>query len=108
MKITRAFRAAAVLAIGALALTACSSGGSQKSSSGDQTLNISISAPPSNFQIGNWGGAEAYLFTGVYDTIFRQDNAGDIKPEIAETWEYSTDRTKLTLHIRAGMKFSDG
>ena len=107
MKITRVIRAAAALAIAGLALTACSSGGGQKSAS-DAALNISISAPPSNFQIGNWSGGEAYLYTGVYDTIFRQDNDGSIKPEIAESWDYSTDRTQLTLHIRAGMKFTDG
>src|SRR6195952_4392430 len=107
MKITRVIRAAAALAIAGLALTACSSGGGQKSAS-DAALNISISAPPSNFQIGAWSGGEAYLYTGVYDTILRQNNDGSIAPEIAKTWGYSADHKTLTLHIRSGMKFTDG
>jgi peptide/nickel transport system substrate-binding protein len=110
MKITRALQATAVVAVAGLALAACSSGGGGGASadSGDQTLRISVSAPPSNFQIGNWSGGEAYLFTGVYDTVLGLGADGSIEPEIAKSWEYSDDRTQLTLHIRDKMTFTDG
>ena len=110
MRITRTVQTAAVLATAALAITlaGCSAARGGTASSADQTLNISVSAPPSNFQIGNWSGGEAYLFTGVYDTIFGVSPDGTIQPGIAKSWKYNDDRTQLTLTVRDGMTFSDG
>jgi peptide/nickel transport system substrate-binding protein len=114
MKFTQVYRAVVVTAAASLAMTACTPAGGGSGAQGqggdtaNDTLRISISAPPSNFQVGNWSGAESYLYTGVYDTILSLDPNGKISPEIAESWQYSEDRTKLTLKIREGMKFSNG
>lgn len=104
--------AVVVAAATALALVACgSSTGSSSSSAGasaDATLHLPLSAAPTSFAIGEWGGGDATLLLSVYDTILSQDLDGKVGPGIAESWKYSDDRKTLTLTIRSGMKFSDG
>ena len=71
-------------------------------------------------EVGQYGGTWRGAFTGtadfhaygrnVYEQILRwprnpQDPVG---PGIAKAWEFSTDGTALTLHLRRGLKWSDG
>jgi peptide/nickel transport system substrate-binding protein len=114
MKIASAVRAVAVSAIVAIGLAGCSAGGSSSGSSGgstgvsSQTLHLATTAPPGSFVIGSWSGGESLLSTAVYDTLVTLDVDGKLAPGIAKSWEYNADRTVLTLHIRSGMKFSNG
>jgi len=69
--------------------------------------------------IGEYGGA---LRAGIFqergfqvrtawgpEGILRIDrDSSTIIPNIAESWEYSEDGTVFTLHLREGMKWSDG
>ena len=110
MRTKLAIRAAAVTFVAAFALAGCSSGGgSSQNNAGqvDRTLQLAISAPPSNFSIGNWSGGDATLFNSVYEDVLGLSVDGKVEPGIAESWEYNSDRTQLTLHIRKGMKFTD-
>lgn len=111
MKTTHWVRAAAVAAATLLALTACSGSGGATGTAqqeGPQTLRLSLTAPPSNFNVGAWAGGDATLFLSAYDTIINRTVDGELVPAIAEKWEYNDDRTQLTLAIRKGMTFTSG
>nr|WP_312578063.1 nickel ABC transporter substrate-binding protein [Sedimentibacter sp.] len=43
----------------------------------------------------------------VYEGLVTYDE-GEIKPLLAETWEFNEDGTQLTLHLKQGVKFHDG
>src|SRR5437867_2836951 len=47
----------------------------------------------------------AYL---VYDTLFSQDEKGQIRPQMVDTWTVSPDRRKWNFTLRDGLKFHDG
>jgi peptide/nickel transport system substrate-binding protein len=71
-------------------------------------------------EVGQYGGTWRRAFTGtsdfhaygrcVYEQILRwPSNPQDpIGPGIAKEWEFSSDGTALTLHLRRGLKWSDG
>ena len=44
----------------------------------------------------------------VYDPLTMYDENGDLQPMLAESWEWNSDQTELTLHIRRGVKFHTG
>ena len=113
MKLThgRRIAGAAAVAIVAIVVAGCSGGGGGGNTAapeGDQTLRLSITAPPSNFSIGNWSGGDSTLFMSVYDTVLHREVDGSVTPGIAEEWEYNADLTELTLHIRDGIEFTNG
>lgn len=43
----------------------------------------------------------------VYETLVLYDD-GEIKPCLAESWEWNDDNTELTFHLRQGVTFHDG
>lgn len=43
----------------------------------------------------------------VYEGLVTYDK-GEIKPLLAESWEFNEDGTELTLHLKQGVKFHDG
>src|SRR5437016_959272 len=47
----------------------------------------------------------AYL---IYDTLFSQDEKGQIRPQMVDTWTMSPDRRKWSFTLRDGLKFHDG
>lgn len=70
--------------------------------------------------IGQYGGVWHRAFTGikdfhafgrhVYEPMLRwpRDPKDPIQPGLAKAWEWSEDGTQLTLHLRKGLKWSDG
>ena len=44
----------------------------------------------------------------VYDTLFSLDRHLEPQPQMADTWNVSSDRLTYTFTLRAGLKFSDG
>jgi peptide/nickel transport system substrate-binding protein len=44
----------------------------------------------------------------IYDNFFYQDPAGKLHPRLATKYEVSADGLTYTLHLRKGVKFSDG
>lgn len=112
MKLSTRFRlvAIATVAAAAVALTGCSTPSSGGDSDPDtpQTLELSLNAPPANFQIGNWAGGDSTLFLSVYDTLMYAEVDGSITPGLAESYEYSDDRMTLTFDLRDGATFTDG
>jgi len=68
--------------------------------------------------IGNYGGTMRRAFKGVSDrwgptkhndrTLIWFDQNLNMVPRLIESWEVSDDATTFTLHLREGMKWSDG
>jgi ABC-type dipeptide transport system, periplasmic component len=45
----------------------------------------------------------------LYDGLIRYDpKTLEVKPALAESWDYSADKKIITFHIRKGLKFHDG
>src|SRR5207244_11363002 len=44
----------------------------------------------------------------IYDTLFSQDEKGQIRPQMVDTWTMSPDRRKWSFTLRDGLKFHDG
>lgn len=99
--------AAAVAVATLLPVSAC--GTSDSSSSGGGTLTLGVQAPPNSLDpVQLLEGQQMYIWSALYDTLLYSDNDAVLKPNAAESWQYSADARTLTLTLRAGMKFSSG
>jgi peptide/nickel transport system substrate-binding protein len=72
------------------------------------TLVIAQAGDP-NPVPGNNDGSQGTVLTGiVYQGLVYVDKDRNIKPNLAESWEASEDRTVFTFHLRKGIKWQDG
>ncbi|NEB80900.1 ABC transporter substrate-binding protein [Streptomyces sp. SID14478] len=101
----------ALLLAAALALSACSGGGSPAPSAGSRTLVVDTSFDLKTADPGRMYEATGlFLGKAVYDTLLTFDG-GDVTkpvPGLAESYRLSDDGKVLTLTLRAGARFSDG
>ncbi len=101
---------AAIALVAALGLSACSpteSAGEPQAN--DAVMSVAIaSAPPSLDPAQLDEGQGTFVWSSVYETLLFVDNDGSIQPGAAESYEYSDDRTTLTLKLRDGLTFSNG
>ncbi|MEM7030363.1 MAG: ABC transporter substrate-binding protein [Chloroflexota bacterium] len=84
----------------------------------DERLPVNPAVIPGLDGIGNYGGTFRRGFKGVSDrwgptkmisegwTWYNPDLT--VRPNIAESWEANEDATEYTIHLREGMKYSDG
>ncbi len=102
--------AAAILTIGALALTACTGAGSTAGGSpGSQELVLAAeSTPVLDYAQTGMSGSTRWVWTGIYDTLLRIDTDGTVVPNAAEAFEISDDAMTTTLTLRDDLVFSDG
>ncbi|MFE5700308.1 ABC transporter substrate-binding protein [Rhodococcus koreensis] len=52
--------------------------------------------------------AQALVSTQYLESLFYQDEAGDIQPWLAESWKWSDDRLSLDVTLRDDVRFTDG
>ncbi|RLT45240.1 MAG: ABC transporter substrate-binding protein [Chloroflexi bacterium] len=84
----------------------------------DERLPVNPMVMPVVEMIGSYGGTLRRGFSGVSDrngpikcqdrAIAWYDQNLNIQPRMAESWELSADAKEWTLHLREGMKWSDG
>lgn len=84
----------------------------------DERLPINPAVVPVQEGIGNYGGTFRRGFKGVSDrwgpskvndqglTWYNPDLT--VRPSMAESWEINEDASEWTLHLREGLKWSDG
>lgn len=103
---------AAPLAIGLVALTGCTSGGTGgdtgSGSDGKDLLTIGMTADIQGWDPGVQPSYQGWSADAVWDSLLRCDKTGKPEASLADKWEFSADQKTATLHIRDGVKFSDG
>ena len=110
-------RGAAVLAAitaSALALSACSGSGSTPDASGGSgdTAKLVIAVDSDQAAFGydpiRYGSGQRMFFEGIYDSLFVLDQDGQVVPQLVTGFEYSEDKTQLTLDLDTSATFDDG
>ncbi|WP_073078567.1 ABC transporter substrate-binding protein [Sporobacter termitidis] len=52
--------------------------------------------------------ADEYVMKMSYDSLLDTDHKGKFVGNLATSWEFNTDATELTFHLRQGVKFLNG
>ena len=104
----------AAFAASALALTACSGTGSTADASGGSadTAKLIIAVDSDQAAFGydpiRYGSGQRMFFEGIYDSLFVLDQEGQVVPQLVTNFEYSEDKTSLTLDLDTSATFDDG
>ncbi|WP_329084928.1 MULTISPECIES: ABC transporter substrate-binding protein [unclassified Streptosporangium] len=112
MRTNRSPNIAAGLVAVALTVSACSiSGGEPAAGTGDQAIVASGTFVIDNIDPGSpQGGAAGKELAGqqIYGRLVKPDAAGELVPDLAESWQPNADATSWDFTLRGGLKFSDG
>lgn len=102
--------AGAVLTAGFLAAAGgCTTGATATDDQEGTTLELGVPQPPNSLDpIELHDGVQRYVWGSVFDTLLSIDHDGELRPNAAESWDYSDDARTLTLGLRDDMSFSDG
>jgi peptide/nickel transport system substrate-binding protein len=107
--------ATALLAAGALLLTACTGGSAPETTStpepdADASAVIRLVLEPGNLDIRETAGAalDQILVDNIYQGLVSRTAEQDIVPALAEDWEISPDGLTYTFTLREGVTFHDG
>lgn len=106
--------AAALLAVSALVLTACTGGGQNGGSTGapdpDASISIRLVLEPSNLDIRQQSGAalDQILIDNVYQGLIARTPDQQIVPSLASDYQVSSDGLTYTFTLRDGVTFQDG
>lgn len=102
--------AAGVLAATLMLVAGCSSGTTTEegaSSGGSITVAAANGIPQLNPAIRTFAWEEV-LFPLLWNGLSKTDNSGEIVPDLAESWESTSDQKTWTFTLRDGVEFSDG
>ncbi|MBI2865097.1 MAG: ABC transporter substrate-binding protein [Chloroflexi bacterium] len=113
--------AIAVLVVGALVMTSCSTTPTSPAAPGQpatETKPYGSLTVASRFGTGSivdptnkaveGGGTFSTLGAAIFDSLVELAPEGQLRPGIAERWEISSDGKTHTFYIRKGVKFHDG
>lgn len=102
--------AATALSLGMLSACAPASGESGPTADGDAgTLALYSFIEPSSWDPASFGESPYLPYAlAVYDSLFVLDENGEVAPKLATGYEYSDDKTQLTLTLQEGVTFDDG
>ncbi|MFI2652318.1 ABC transporter substrate-binding protein [Micromonospora fulviviridis] len=104
-----ATRCLVAVAAAALVATGCSSGTAGKGGSTGGALVVGYTADPNTLE--PWKATQfqaVHLLEQMYSTLTELDGDLNVKPGLAEKWQYADDNKTLTLTLRKGVTFHDG
>lgn len=92
------------------ALSGCTDASSTSGNAGGakNTLTLGMTQDIQGWDPTNQPSYQGWGATAVYDTLLRCDAQGKPEPGTAKSWSFKSDNTGVTVHLRPGMKFSDG
>lgn len=98
-----------------MALSACGGSPNTQSTSGDnnvstsenKTLTFAAAAETTQLSPLYMGSFNHQTSMLVYEPLVKYED-GEVKPCLAEKWEFNEDGTVLTFHLRQGVTFHDG
>lgn len=102
---------AAPLALSLAALTGCTSGaqtGENTGSGNKDVLTLGMTADIQGWDPGVQPSYQGWSADAVWDSLLRCDKTGKPEASLADKWEFSADQKTAKLHIREGVRFSDG
>ncbi|MHB1103891.1 MAG: ABC transporter substrate-binding protein [Devosia sp.] len=97
----KSFLAIAIVGLAAVAATA------EAVVAKDELVVNLVNEPASLDPHLQWNPDSYYVYRNIFDNIVTRDDAGEIVPEVAESWKQLSD-TELELTIRDGITFHDG
>ena len=110
-----ALAAVGLLAVGALALSACSPSGDPKPTASaaadpDATLTVGLVLEPTNLDIRHTSGAalEQVLVDNIYEGLVTRTQDSGVEERLASAYEISDDGLTYTFTLNEGITFHDG
>jgi peptide/nickel transport system substrate-binding protein len=96
--------------MGLLALTLASACTPGAQPTEDAVLRVAIHTEPQTWNRLLAPDRVTHVITDqLHEPLLRLNpQTQDLEPALAESWEFSRDGTRLTFHLRKGVKFSDG
>ncbi|MET9761723.1 ABC transporter substrate-binding protein [Streptomyces sp. NPDC006372] len=92
-----------------VALSGCTDASSTSGNAGGKdTLTLGMTQDIQGWDPVNQPSYQGWGAAAVYESPFRCDALGKPHPAAAKTWTFKSDNTGVTIHLRPGMKFSDG
>ena len=109
----RTLAALAVPAVAAaVAISGCTNAstvsGTTQASGGKGTLTLGMSQDIYGWDPSNQPSYQNWAGMAVYDQLMICDAQGNPRPDIATSWTFKPGNLGVTLHLRTGMKFTDG
>lgn len=85
------------------------SGGAAATPSAPLDLVVGIPADPTTLDAHQrFLPIDRVVDSALYDPLVMEGPKGDIQPGLAESWDFASDGSSVTLHLRKGVKFHDG
>jgi len=102
--------AVAIAAVAALGLTACTTPQGSQEPEGPTTLSAYLFQPPTPAfgPLAPLQGGDYLPSTLMFDSLLGVDDADQLIPRLAESWEISDDAMTFTFHLREGVTWTDG
>jgi len=78
-------------------------------SDGRHTLDIAVHSIPEQLDPVFSGHPDGRRIAAhIYESLFTQNEQGDMLPHLARDCGYDTSHTRLTIHLKEGIRFHDG
>lgn len=107
-KLKRGWVIALIGLLVAVSLNACNPAGLKTNAAKPNQIVLSILSDPKTFNYA-LSNESPNIFGWTYEGLVTSDPfTGEIKPDLAQSWEISPDKLKITFKLREGLKWSDG